>query len=279
MSNRRRYGGRRGSFLLALAVTAVLTAAAAFFPELWETPQSAPAVTENTRTVYGLEDLPAYDGKSYVKINGGKPFFAESDYTTDSFERYSPLDGLGRCGAAYACVGRDLMPTEERGAIGDVRPTGWHTVKYDIVDGKYLYNRCHLIGYQLSGENANEENLITGTRYLNVEGMLPFENQVAEYVEGTGNHVLYRVTPVFAGTNLLADGVLMEAFSVEDGGAGVCFCVFCYNVQPGIVIDYATGESALAKRGTILSHSTHISSLAPYGAKTAYVGGVTASQS
>ncbi len=246
MSNRRRYGGRRGSFLLALAVTAVLTAAAAFFPELWETPQSAPAVTENTGTVYGLEDLPAYDGKPYVKINGGKPFFAESDYTTDSFERYSPLDGLGRCGAAYACVGRDLMPTEERGAIGDVRPTGWHTVKYDIVDGKYLYNRCHLIGYQLSGENANEENLITGTRYLNVEGMLPFENQVAEYVEGTGNHVLYRVTPVFAGTNLLADGVLMEAFSVEDGGAGVCFCVFCYNVQPGIVIDYATGGSALA---------------------------------
>ena len=138
------------------------------------------------------------------------------------------------------------MPTEERGAIGDVRPSGWHTVKYDIVDGNKLYNRCHLIGYQLSGENANEENLITGTRYLNVEGMLPFENQVAEYVEGTGNHVLYRVTPVFTGTNLLADGVLMEAFSVEDGGAGVCFCVFCYNVQPGIVIDYATGGSALA---------------------------------
>ena len=193
-----------------------------------------------------LEELPAYAGEPYVELDGNQPQLSLDDFTGESFETYSPLDSLGRCGAAYACIGQDLMPTEDRESISSVHPTGWVQAEYSFVDGGSLYNRCHLIGFQLTGENANEENLITGTRYLNVEGMLPFENQVAEYVEGTGNHVLYRVTPVFAGTNLLADGVLMEAFSVEDGGAGVCFCVFCYNVQPGIVIDYATGESALA---------------------------------
>ena len=196
---------------------------------------------------YTLEEVPAYSGEPYVVLNGNVPDFPEADRTANSFESYSPLDELGRCGTAYANVGEDLMPTEERGSIGQVQPSGWHTVRYDCVDGQYLYNRCHLIGYQLTGENANEENLITGTRYLNVEGMLPFEDQVAEYVEETGCHVLYRVTPVYQGDNLLASGVVMEAESVEDDGAGVRFCVYVYNVQPGVEIDYATGESWLAE--------------------------------
>ncbi len=201
-------------------------------------------------TSVSLEDVPAYAGEPYVAIDDNQPDFSEEDLTTESFESYSPLDSLGRCGAAYANVGVDLMPTEERGSIGQVQPSGWHTVKYDCVDGKYLYNRCHLIGYQLTGENANEENLITGTRYLNVDGMLPFENLVADYVQETANHVLYRVTPVFEGDNLLASGVQMEALSVEDGGEGICFNVYVYNVQPGVVIDYATGESALEDGAT-----------------------------
>lgn len=196
---------------------------------------------------YTLEDLPEYSGEPYVVLNENVPDFPAEDETTNSFERYSPLDDLGRCGTAYANIGTDLMPTEERGSIGQVKPSGWQTVKYDCVDGKYLYNRCHLIGYQLSGENANEENLITGTRYLNVEGMLPFENPVADYVEETGNHVRYQVTPIFQGVELVARGVQMEAMSVEDDGAGVCFNVFVYNVQPGITIDYATGESSLTE--------------------------------
>ena len=194
---------------------------------------------------YTLEELPEYSGEPYVVLNENQPDFPEADFTTNSFETYSPLDELGRCGTAYANIGTDLMPTEERGSIGQVKPSGWQTVKYDCVDGKYLYNRCHLIGYQLSGENANEENLITGTRYLNVDGMLPFEDQVADYVQETDNHVLYRVTPIFEGDNLLASGVVMEAKSVEDNGEGVCFCVYVYNVQPGVSIDYATGESWL----------------------------------
>lgn len=183
----------------------------------------------------------------YTVVNDNVPYFSDEDLTrTDAFETYSELDYLGRCGVAYANICQELMPTEERGEIGSVKPSGWHTVNYhEYVDGNYLYNRCHLIGYQLSGENANEKNLITGTRYLNVEGMLPFENEVAEYVEKTGNHVLYRVTPVFDGDNLVASGVQMEAYSVEDQGTGVMFNVYCYNVQPGITIDYATGESQL----------------------------------
>lgn len=186
-----------------------------------------------------------YADKPYVEMNGNKPEFDE--LTTKCFEEYSKLDSLGRCGVAYACVGLEIMPTEERGAIGQVKPTGWHTIKYDIVDGKYFYNRCHLIGYQLTGENANTKNLITGTRYLNVEGMLPFKNMVAEYVEETWNHVMYRVTPHFEGTNLLASGVQMEAYSVEDDGEGVCFNVYVYNAQPGITIDYKNGDSRLTE--------------------------------
>ena len=190
-------------------------------------------------------EIPPYTSEPYTAINDNLPFFTDDEITDQSFETYSPLDALGRCGVAFACVGQDLMPTEDRGSIGQVKASGWHLVKYDCVDGKYLYNRCHLIGYQLTAENANERNLITGTRYLNIEGMLPFENQVADYVQQTGNHVLYRVTPVFEGDNLLASGVLMEAYSVEDSGNGICFCVYAYNVQPGVQIDYATGESAL----------------------------------
>lgn len=190
-----------------------------------------------------LSEIPEYSGSPYVEINGNEPDFSKSDFTADSFETYSELDSLGRCGAAYANVGQDLMPTGPRSSIGQVKPTGWHTEKYDNVDGKYLYNRCHLIGYQLTAENANKKNLITGTRYLNVDGMLPFENMVVDYIHETGNHVLYRVTPVFEGNNLVASGVEMEAESVEDRGESISFHVFCYNVQPGIGIDYATGDS------------------------------------
>lgn len=193
---------------------------------------------------FSLSQVPDYSGDSYVTINNNIPFFVDDDITEQSFETYAPLDELGRCGSAFACVGQDLMPTEERGSIGQVKPSGWHLVKYDCVDGLYLYNRCHLSGYQLTAENANERNLITGTRYLNMEGMLPLENQVADYVQQTGNHVLYRATPIFEGDNLLASGVLMEGYSVEDSGAGICFCVYAFNVQPGVQIDYTTGESA-----------------------------------
>lgn len=184
-----------------------------------------------------------YQGEPYVVINDNNPDFTEADMTTASFESYGELDGLGRCTTAYANIGKDLMPTEKRGSIGEVKPTGWQMAKYDNVDGKYLYNRCHLIGYQLTGENANAKNLITGTRYLNVDGMLPFENMVADYIKETGNHVLYRVTPVFSGDNLVASGVHMEAESVEDNGDGILFNVYCFNAQPGIAIDYATGDS------------------------------------
>lgn len=191
-----------------------------------------------------LDDIPEYSGEPYVEINGNEPDFPDDGSGEESFETYSELDSLGRCGVAYASVGADLMPTGERESISQVKPTGWQTVKYEHVDGKYLYNRCHLIGYQLSGENANERNLITGTRYMNVEGMLPFENMVADYVKETDCHVLYRVTPVFEGDNLLANGVQMEAYSVEDEGESISFNVFVYNVQPGVSIDYATGDNA-----------------------------------
>ena len=211
-----------------------------------QTESSAPTEI-TTASSFSLSDVPAYSGKAYTSVNGNVPYFSAAELATQSFETYSDLDSLGRCGVTYACIGKDLIPTEERGSIGMVKPTGWHTVRYDdLVDGKYLYNRCHLIGYQLTGENANTKNLITGTRYLNIEGMLPFENMVADYIQETNNHVLYRVTPIFEGNNLLANGVLMEGYSVEDKGAGVSYCVFAYNVQPGIEIDYATGESKLA---------------------------------
>ena len=194
-------------------------------------------------SAFSIWEIPAYSGTPYTEVNDNKPYFTEADLTTQSFETYSELDSLGRCGVAYANVGQDLMPTEPRGEIGAVKPTGWHLVKYDNVDGKYLYNRCHLIAYMLAAENANPQNLITGTRYLNTQGMLPFETKVCDYIKNTGNHVLYRVTPIFDGDNLLADGVLMEAYSVEDVGEGIQFCVFAYNVQPGIGIDYATGDN------------------------------------
>lgn len=193
-----------------------------------------------------LSESPEYSGETYTVLNDNVPDFSADDFTSDSFETYSDLDELGRCGIAYANIGQDLMPTEKRGNIGQVKPSGWHTIKYDNVDGKYLYNRCHLIGYQLTAENANEKNLITGTRYLNTEGMLPFENMVADYIKETDNHVLYRVTPVFDGDNLVASGVQMEAESVEDDGDGIQFNVLCYNIQPGISIDYATGDSWLS---------------------------------
>ena len=205
--------------------------------------------------VESLNSIPDYSGSPYIIVNENQPYFTDEDRTPTSFESYSALDGLGRCGTAYACVSTDTMPTEKRSSIGQIKPTGWHTVKYDCVDGKYLYNRCHLIGYQLTAENANEKNLITGTRYLNVDGMLPFENMVADYIKETGHHVLYRVTPIFDGDDLVASGVLMEAESVEDNGEGICFNVFCYNVQPGVTIDYATGESSLSESSTAKSET------------------------
>ena len=192
--------------------------------------------------------LPAYAGEPWVVLGDGRPNFGDGEGLPEAGEAvYSPLDPLGRCGPAVACLGPETMPEEPRGEIGMVKPSGWHTVKYDCVDGRYLYNRCHLIAYQLAGENDNEQNLITGTRYLNIQGMLPFENQVADYIRATGNHVLYRVTPVFSGDDLVAGGVRMEARSVEDGGEGLSFHIYAYNVQPGVTIDYATGESRLAE--------------------------------
>lgn len=198
-------------------------------------------LADTLSTSYDLKSIPEYSGEPYVTIHDNVPFFSEKELTTDAFETYSELDDLGRCGTAYANICEEIMPTEKRGEIGMIKPSGWHTVKYMGIDGNYLYNRCHLIGYQLSAENANEKNLITGTRYLNVTGMLPFENMVADYVKETGNHVLYRVTPIYNQENLVADGVLMEAQSVENDD--LAFCVYCYNVQPGIEIDYHTGDS------------------------------------
>lgn len=205
----------------------------------------APSSASNSSSTasVSLSDIPAFSGEPYVVIDDNEPNFPEEDFTSEGFEEYSPLDDLGRCGVAYANVGIETMPTEERGSISNVKPTGWQSVQYDFVDGKSLYNRCHLIGFQLTGENANRQNLITGTRYMNVDGMLPFENMVADYVKETENHVLYRVTPIFEGDNLVANGVQMEAESVEDKGEGVCFNVYVYNNQPGVTIDYATGDS------------------------------------
>ena len=191
-----------------------------------------------------LDSIPEFDGTSaYVIINDDQPFFTEDEIVSVSYEKYGELDGLGRCTVCIACIGVDLMPTEDRESISQVTPSGWVNAKYDFVDGQYVYNRCHLIGFQLTGENANRENLITGTRYLKLEGLLPFENKIADYIKETGNHVMFRVTPIYEGDNLVASGVLMEAWSVEDNGEGICFNVYAYNVQPGVIIDYATGET------------------------------------
>ena len=223
-----------------------------------ETEQPIQEQTASQETSFDFNSIPAYNGSPYVVVNNNKPFFKESEYTTTSFEKYSPLDNLGRCGVAFACVGRDIMPTEERGSIGSVKPTGWQTVRYENVDGKYLYNRCHLLGFQLTGENANTRNLITGTRYMNVDGMLPFENMVADYVQETNNHTLLRVTPIFEEDNLLASGVLMEALSMEDNGDGICFNVYCYNVQPGIIIDYSDGSNKAADGSAPYGSSAYV---------------------
>lgn len=203
-------------------------------------------ISTNSKVSFDLNNIPEFDVNSpYVILNNNEPEFPKEDFTTKSFEKYSELDNLGRCGVAYANVSKETMPTEARSEISKVKPTGWHTVKYDCIEGKYLYNRCHLIGYQLTAENANKQNLITGTRYLNVEGMLPFENQVADYVKSTNGHVLYRVTPIFMEDNLIANGVQMEAESVEDMGAKVKFNIYAYNVQPNVKINYKTGDSEL----------------------------------
>ena len=233
------------SFLLLFTLTAceeedvelAMDVAIAVLEELEEEARTEGASADS------VEEIPPFSGEAYIAINGNVPFFVEEELTTVSYEEYAELDDLGRCGVTEACIGIDIMPTEDRGDIGSVKPSGWKSVKYDIVEGKYLYNRCHLIGFQLAGENANKRNLITGTRYLNIEGMLPFENLVADYVQETENHVMYRVTPIFEGDDLVAQGVVMEGWSVEDEGEGVCFCVYAYNAQPGITIDYATGES------------------------------------
>lgn len=211
----------------------------------------------NADTNISISDIPKYSGKDYIILNNNVPNFSEADLTTTSFEEYSPLDSLGRCGVAYSNIGTDIMPTEKRESISSVKPSGWQSVKYDIVEGKYLYNRSHLIGYQLTAENANDRNLITGTRYFNATLMLPYENMVADYIKETNNHVLYRVTPVFEGDNLVATGVQMEAKSVEDNGEGIEFNVFVYNVQPGITIDYATGNSALSGEEIVKTESSN----------------------
>ena len=241
------------SFLMLFTLTAceeedvdlALDIAWAVLEELenYEDAQSDVLPEYNSEGAESVEEIPEFSGEAYVAVNGNVPFFLAEEITDESYEYYSDLDALGRCGVTMACIGVDIMPTEDRGEIGSVKPSGWQSVKYDCVEGKYLYNRCHLIGFQLAGENANKKNLITGTRYLNIEGMLPFENLVADYVQETKNHVLYRVTPLFEEDHLVAHGVLMEGYSVEDEGEGVQFCVYAYNVQPGVIIDYTTGES------------------------------------
>jgi DNA-entry nuclease len=221
----------------------------------------------NKVTVENLKHTLFNGTDAYIIVNNGIPFFTEEEKTTKSFETYAELDSLGRCGVTYACVGKDLMPTEDRESISSVYPSGWkyngksNNKQYDFVDGKYLYNRCHLIGFQLTGENANEKNLITGTRFLNINGMLTFENMIADAVREDDLHVLYRVTPIYDGTNLVAEGVLMEGYSVEDNGAGIMFCVYCYNVQPQIYIDYKTGASALASAAPSVSQESNTSAV------------------
>ena len=245
---RRKNNKKQVKQLMGVFIAIILLGISIFFGndmvDLPKESSSSAISTNQTNTNFNIADIPEYTDKIYIEMNNNMPYFEESEYTTESFEKYSELDELGRCGVAYANISKEIMPPEgdERGSISSVKPTGWEQAKYD---GEYLYNRCHLIGYQLADEDANELNLITGTRYFNVNGMLPFENQVANYIkENENNHVLYRVTPIFKEDNLLASGVEIEAYSVEDNGQGVCFNVFVYNVQPGITIDYKMGESS-----------------------------------
>ncbi len=240
------------TFVLA-AVVMLVSYKAGLFSGGSETSSVADVATYSS---FDMSAVPEYSGRLYTLINSNEPFFTEGDMTTKAFESYSELDSLGRCGTAYANICLEIMPTEPRGNISSVKPTAWQHVEYDFVDGRSLYNRCHLIAHSLAGEDANEKNLITGTRAMNAEAMVPFENMVADYVKETGNHVLYRVTPVFEGANLLASGVLMEGYSVEDGGEGIEFCVFCYNVQPGVEIDYANGKSRVAESEGSVSFSS-----------------------
>ncbi len=257
---------KRGNGIRKRFVTfamAFMVSCSAVFCSACMQPEENVIETQAATKEFSLKDVAKYSGEPSVTVNNNKPYFtAKEKKNTKAFESYHKLDKLGRCGVAYANVCPELMPTEERGAIGSVKPTGWHTVKYNgVVDGNYLYNRCHLIAYCLTAENANKKNLITGTRYMNTEGMLPYETKVAQYVEQTGNHVLYRVTPFFEGDNLVASGVLMEAYSVEDSGKGISFCVYCYNVQPQITIDYKTGDSKLSKSSaTTKKHDSSSSS-------------------
>ena len=245
MQKRKNYKGVY--LLLGILLVWGLAACGMPLPEPYPNPNHTEEKWEETT------GFPEYAGEPFVVLNENIPLFLEEDYSGEVFEYYSELDGLGRCGVAYANIGPQLMPTQERESIGKVKPSGWQLIKYDFVDGKYLYNRCHLIGFQLTGENANERNLITGTRYMNVMGMLPFENQVAEYIKETGNTVLYRVTPIYDGYDLVPKGVQMEAYSTEDDGQGICFHVYVFNHQPGITIDYATGESRLATEEEVLA--------------------------
>lgn len=249
---KRRYRKRKINPLISLCILAMIAVLTYFKDDInryisnnfvYETEQQPEIVLPS----YNLNDIPEYDGEAYVVINNNEPFFDDDELTLDPLEEYSPLDSLGRCGVAKALVGIETMPTEERGSIGMVKPSGWplKQAKYDFIDGKYLYNRCHLIGFQLAGENANKQNLITCTRYMNTVGMLQFENKVAKYVRDTNNHVLYRVTPMYYFDNLLASGVLMEAYSIEDNGEGIKFNVYVYNVQEGVEINYLNGESKL----------------------------------
>lgn len=245
MARRKRKKTFQFNPLIALILVVILALIGYFFED--DIKLFINNITYGQYRSYDLDNIPSYQGQSYVVLNNNKPTFKEEDFKTTSFEKYSKLDLLGRCGVAIANIGIDLMPTEERGSIGSIKPSGWHTIKYDNVDGKYLYNRCHLIGYQLTGENANPNNLITCTRFMNTVGMLEFENKVANYIKKTNNHVLYRITPIFEGNNLLATGVQMEAYSVEDHGKGIQFNVFVYNVQDGIEIDYSNGNGVQIK--------------------------------
>lgn len=252
MSGKRKMNKKMKSTIISLAIIVILTGIAYIQTQFQEKNNEENIQNSTSIETIALENIPEYSGTPYVEINNNIPNFSEEDYTTEPFEKYSELDILKRCGVAYANICKEIMPAkgEERGKIGSVKPSGWKNVKYaGLVDGNYLYNRCHLIGWQLASENANEKNLITGTRYLNVDGMLPFENKVADYLHkksNKNNHVLYRVTPIFEGSNLVASGVQMEAYSVEDKGKGVAFNIYVYNVQPGVEINYKTGESKLA---------------------------------